>query len=299
MPAQVVRVCSVAVGLGRKGCKLVPDFYRMAEEKQKQRTAPTKKELSYLIVKLDLHADNKDDIEQNIGPLKKAVAKAIGLHMKTDVNHIELTGALGPQPGDWIEVTKVEALDCKEPFNCDDLGRRRRRLLSMDEAGGMGRRLLSVSAGAGLPSLKSWENAIVDEAKKVEGNAPNHLQLEVQKGATDSTKGHSWKGLLKQAQRQEESVESRAHALMQDAEEDVEKSNAQQLADEVKRQIKRVEMSTEKHEQHMRQLAASVVKKVAILKESLRVTTGLHQGRDTETCAIDRRTHMPQTSLAP
>jgi hypothetical protein len=169
----------------------------------------------------------------------------------------------------------------------------------MDEADGMGRRLLSVSAGAGLPSLKSWEKAIVDEAKKVEGNAPNHLQLEVQKGAKDATKGDSWKGLLKQAQRQEESVESRAHALIQDAEEDVEKSNAQQLADEVKRQIKRVEMSTEKHEQHIRQLAASVVKKVAILEESLRVHTGLNQGRDTETCAIDRKTHMPQPSLAP
>jgi len=186
-PARAVRVCSPSLGVGKKGCKLIPDFHRMAadEHKEMMDAVAEKHELSFLLVKLDLHAESEEVLTARVGNLKTAVAAAIGLRFKTDVDHLVLKPALGPQPGDWIEVIKVADLNCTEPHECDDLGRRRRRLLSIPSEGaesegesegegesagadgGAGRKLLSAAA-SGSAQLLSWERAIEKEAHKLQ-----------------------------------------------------------------------------------------------------------------------------------
>ena len=61
-PARLVRVCSPSLGIGKKGCKLVPDFHRMAADEHQDRinAVAEKHELSFLLVKLDVHAESEE-----------------------------------------------------------------------------------------------------------------------------------------------------------------------------------------------------------------------------------------------
>ena len=188
-PARVVRVCSPSLGLGRKGCKLIPDFHRMAADAAdaKESEVAEAHELSFLLLKLDVHAETEEELMPYLGNLKKALAKAIGLRFDTDVDHLVLAPALGAQAEDWIEVIKVADLNCTEAHQCEDLGRRRRRRLLSVDAGarehmadetheeldaGMpaGRKLLAAPAATAGGQLASWETAIEKEAAKLQSH---------------------------------------------------------------------------------------------------------------------------------
>ena len=62
------------------------------------------RDLAYLLVQLDVHAVDEQQVVAHAGLLKQAVAKAIGLRFETDVDHLVLAPSLGPRPADWIEV---------------------------------------------------------------------------------------------------------------------------------------------------------------------------------------------------
>ena len=62
------------------------------------------RDLAYLLVELDVHAVDQQEVVAHAGLLKQAVAKAIGLRFETDVDHLVLAPSLGPRPADWIEV---------------------------------------------------------------------------------------------------------------------------------------------------------------------------------------------------
>lgn len=273
-PARVVRVCSPSLGIGKKGCKLIPDFHRMAadEAAEMQQHVAQEHELPFLLLQLDVHADTEEHVIEYVGKLKRALARAIGLRFDTDVDHLVLAPALGPEPSDWIQIIKVANLNCTEPHECEDLGRRRRRLLSVDQDGsGSGRKLSGVS---------SWEKAIEHQASKLVSHSDTHSAktahaMEARTGAaktrgtpprpatTQSAEGQheSWTGLVKQAQQQqgEEQAEAQAKAKAQVSSE--ERALALQVEQEVVAQMRKADIARVAGESRIKELAVEAVKK--------------------------------------
>ena len=86
----------------------------------------------YVFAVMSLHGSHEDLDEQEATEFKQALAKAVSLQ---SFGSKEMHEVFGVEATEWIEIVSQGPLNCTEaPHVCDDKGRRRRRLLSVDGA---------------------------------------------------------------------------------------------------------------------------------------------------------------------
>jgi hypothetical protein len=84
----------------------------------------------FVNAKLSVHGVDELLTSSELDDIRRAVADAADL---SRYGSPELRAALGSDPADWVVIKATRALNCSIPHECDDRGRRRRRLLSVDE----------------------------------------------------------------------------------------------------------------------------------------------------------------------